>query len=258
MKQISIFIFSLFISISIFGQGLKDYSDIIDIDDEYEAVNSNLNELRTRDLSGFWINNDSERRFGFIGNNYRRLRIKFLSIIKNPNDSLEYFVYGKSMVSDNICEFQGVIKIKESFYIKSLEYPNGNNGILAGEYSFFENPNSTHSGIFKGLFTTYWYKDEKGNIKYNDLWNVSAMYNNNQFAGIWTEYGKDKVLKANWGDSRIPLSGDLDVGTSEFCPAEKYASNGWIVFMIANGASPDRMNIVDARKSENREWWKEK
>ncbi len=82
------------------------------------------------------------------------------------------------------------------------------------------------------------------------------MYNNNQFAGRWTEYDKEKGLKANWGDGRIPLSGDLDVGTSEFCPAKKYASNGWMTFMIAFGASPDRMKIEEAKKSESREWWK--
>lgn len=256
MKQFKLFIYCLFISISTFGQGLKDYSDLIAIDDEYDVQSSNLNELRTIDLSNFWINNESEKRFGFIGNSYHRLHIKFLSIIKNTNNSLEYFVYGKSMISDNICEFQGVIKVKESFYIKSLEYPNGRNGILAGEYSFFENPNSSHSGIFKGRFTTYWYKDKKGDLKYNDLWSVSAMYNNNQFAGIWTEYGKNKKLNANWGDSRIPLSGDLDVGTSEFYPAHKYASKGWLIFIIANGASLDRMNIDEAKKVENRAWWK--
>jgi len=258
MKPFNLFALSLIISLSGFGQGLKNYSDIINIDDVYETANSNLNELRSKDLSNLWISNKSERQLGFIGNNYQRLHVRFLSIIKNPNDSLEYLVYGKSMVSDNICEFQGVLKIKESYYIKSLEYPSGENGILTGEYSFYENPNSTHSGIFKGRFSTYWYKDKKGDIHYNDLWKSSAMYNNNQFAGIWTEYGKDKGLIANWGDSRIPLSGDLDVGTSEFCPAVKYASNGWIMFLIANGASPDRMNIDEARRSENREWWKEK
>jgi hypothetical protein len=257
MKGISLYIIILFVSITIYGQGLKDYADIINIDDEYEAKMSNLDELKALDVSSFWINNESERRFGFIGNNYERLHIKFLSIIRNTNDSLEYYVYGKSMVSENICEFQGVIKIKVSHYINSLEFPNGNNGILAGEYSFFENPNSSHAGIFTGRFSTYWYKDEKGFIKYNNLWDISAMYNNNQFAGIWNEYGNEQEIEANWGDNRIPLSGDLDVGTSEFCPAEKYASNGWITFMIANGASPERMNIDEARKYENREWWKE-
>lgn len=257
MKYIFLLINSLIVSISSCGQGLNDYSDIIYIDDEFEVLNSNIDEIRTKDISSFWKNNISERRLGFIGTNYRRLHIKFLSIIKNPTDSLEYFVLGKSMVSDNVCEFQGVFKIKESFYIKSLEYPNGNSGILTGEYILFEDPNSSYSGKFEGRFCTYWYKDENDNIKYNDLWNVSAMYNNNQFAGSWKEYLKENETIANWGDSRIPLSGDLDIGVSEFRPADKYVSNGWIVFMIANGLSLDRMNIDAARKSENQEWWKE-
>lgn len=258
MKHINLLLIGLLISISSFGQGLKDYSDIINIDDEYQTTQSNLNELKKFDLSGFWIDNESERRFGFIGDNYRRLHIIYLSIIKNPNDSLMYLVYGKSMASGNICQFQGVIQIKASYYIKSFENPKGNNGILAGEYTFFENPKSPHSGTFKGRFASYWYKDENGNIKYNDRWSVSDLYNNNQFAGTWTEYGKEKALKANWGDSRIPLSGDLDDGTGEFCPAKKYAAFGWDSYLKAWGYDPDSPDAEKARKIESEKWWIDK
>lgn len=256
MRLVLILIFFSIVSFTCYSQGLSDYDDIIYIDSEYKITEPNLEELKTMNLSSFWLNNPTERRFGFIGKNYLRLHIKFLSIIKNPTDPLEYLVYGKSMVNDNICEFQGTIRIKESYYFISEDYPSGKKGILAGEYKFFENQASSHAGIFTGRFTTNWYKDESGKLVYNDLWSVSAMYNNNQFAGNWTEYGSDKQLIANWGDSRIPLSGDLDVGTSEFRPADKYASNGWLVFLIANGGPPDKMNIKKAQKTENRQWWK--
>lgn len=240
------------------SQNLTNYRDIIDLEEEFETVNPNLEELNSVDLSSFWINNSSERRLGFIGEKYQRLKIKFISIKKDDSNPNEYSVYGKSNVSNNICEFNGKLKIKESYYIKSLEFPTGNTGILAGEYLFSENVNQTHSGIFKGRFVTYWYKDKDGQIKYNDLLDAAAMYNNNQFAGTWTQYGKQDKKQANWGDSRIPLSGDLDVGTSEFCPSDKYASNGWITFLIANGGSPDQMNKKAAQRAENDEWWEEK
>ncbi|GAB3333442.1 hypothetical protein GCM10027429_14040 [Marivirga atlantica] len=235
---------------------MSKYKDIINLDSDYEVTKSNLDELKGENLSKFWINNPSERRLGFIGKNYLRLHIKFLSIIKNPKDSLEYLVYGKSMVNENICDFQGVIKVMESYYFISEDFPYNRYGILAGQYEFYENSGSSSAGIFRGRFTTNWYKNEEGSLTYNDRWSVSAMYNNNQFAGDWTKYGSSNKLTANWGDSRIPLSGDLDVGSSEFRPADKYSSNGWLIFLIANGASPDKMNIEGARKTENLEWWK--
>jgi len=254
----NILFFVLFPLISFCQNGLTDYKDIIDLDDEYELSRPNLEELKQFDLSQFWIDNPSERRFGFIGNNYRRLRIKFLSIIKNNDQPNQYFIYGKSKVSDNICPFQGIIEIKESYYIKSLEYPNGKTGILAGEYRFYEDPDSNHSGIFKGRFVTYWYKDEDGIIKYNDLWDVSAMYNNNQFAGNWSAYAKSNIIKANWGDGRISQSDELDTGTSEFHANFKYNSFGWESLNKAWGGGYSEEEMQEARDKELETWWKEK
>lgn len=258
MKHAVILLATLLISqISLCQSGFKEFEDIIDYDETYETLESNMGELNGVDLSKFWLDNENERRFGFIGANYRRLRIKFLSIIKNVDHPTQYLIYGKSNVSDHICEFQGVIEIKESYYVKTNEFPYGNTGILAGFYTFYEDPNMMHSGTFKGRFVTYWYKDKNGDIRYNDLLAVSAMYNNNQFAGTWMQYGKRIEKIANWGDRRIPNSGDLDVGTSEFCPSQKYGANGWLPFRIANGMKSDRMDVESVRTSENREWWKE-
>lgn len=247
----------IMLSLNSFGQGLENYKDIINIDDEFELLASNKHELRLEDLSHFWINNKTDRRFGFIGINYRRLRIKFLSIIKNNEDPTQYFVYGKSKVSDNICAFQGTITVRESHYIKGLESPNGNTGILAGEYKFYEDPKSKHSGVFEGRFVTYWYRDEQGTIKYNDLGNVSAMYNNNQFSGTWTGYGNRERMAANWGDGRIPQSGDLDVGTSEFGVNRKYQMNGWESLIKMMGGGNSKEEEEKAMKEEHRIWWKD-
>ena len=258
MKHLTAFFFSFLFVFSGLSQELAQYKDIINLlDDDYQTIEANLAELKTTDLSHLWLNENSRRPLGFIGTNYLRLHIKFLSVAKNPDDSLEYLVEGKSMVGDNICAFQGTLKIKASSFIKSLESPEGNEGILAGEYTFSEDPQSKNAGIFTGRFATYWFQDVNSNIQYNDLWSGAASYNNNQFAETWREYGKERHLKARWGDGRIPLSGDLDVGTSEFGPAEKYASNGWISFVTTRGASPERMKIDAARKAENREWWKQ-
>ncbi len=36
---------------------------------------------------------DKERRFGFIGENYRRLKLVYLSVIKDMENPLENYVY---------------------------------------------------------------------------------------------------------------------------------------------------------------------
>ena len=56
---------------------------------------------------------------------------------------------------------------------------------------------------------------------------------------------------AGWGDSRIPLSGDLDVGDGEFSPNDKYLRNGWQSYRDAYVRQNTR-----ALMEENRQWWK--
>lgn len=244
--------FFLFQLASLGQSKLADYEDIIDIRKDYEIVESNKYELLGADVSNFWCNNQLERKFGFIGSNYSRLRMKFLSVIKNIENPSLYFVYGRSMVSDNICSFQGTIEIVESYYIKSKQFPKGNTGILAGKYIFSEDPKATHSGVFKGEFVSVWQKDSEGQIKYRQL---PAIQGNNQFAGTWTEYGKSKAMIANWGDGRVPQSGDLDVGTGEFGVDRKYQSNGWDSFIKATRGGFPKEVMDSARTVEMQKWW---
>jgi hypothetical protein len=224
------------------------------LDDDLEILESNIEETNKHDLKRFWIDNPSEQRHGFIGSNYRRLDIKFLSIIKNSETPNQYFIFGKSRVSNNICEFQGTIEIEESFYIKSLRYFKGNSGVIAGHFVFFETPDCNHSGVFKGQFVTYWTKNEKGEFEYMDL---PAIEGNNQFAGYWTNYKNTNKIIANLGDRRLPNSGDLDIGTSEFGINRKYQENGWDSFIKAHGGGYDNETMEEARRIELLEWWKE-
>lgn len=240
-----------------FGQ-LDAYDKVINIDDEITESKSNLEEIAKLDLRHFWFENKTERRLCFIGDNYRRLKIVFLSVIENNENPNEYFVYGKSNVSDNVCPFQGKIAIKNSYYLKTVDNPVGSFGVVIGEYTFNEDPESHHAGIFKGIFATFWYKDANGIIKYDNRGSSSAMYNNNQFAGTWTEYNSSTSQAANWGDRRIPESGDLDVGTSEFGANEKYIKNGWESFIKAWRGGYGNIETEEAHKKEAEEWWKEK
>ena len=62
---------------------------------------------------------------------------------------------------------------------------------------------------------------------YDDTANEADPYRNNQFAGRYTPAPGGEKLRSNWGDFRIPDSGDLDQGAGEFSPADKYLKNGW-------------------------------
>ena len=256
MKFILSIIITFLFSSNIYCQnGFEHYKDLINIEDDITLETSNIDEMKKVDLSNFWFENKSERSFGFIGSNYRRLRIKYLSVIKNSDVPTQYIIYGKSKVSENVCEFQGHIEIKESYYMKSLEFADKKTGIIAGKYSFYENPTKKHTGVFRGRFVTYWYKDSLGVFKYNNLWDVADSYNNNQFAGTWTGYGKSTSIIANWGDSRIPFSGDLDVGTGEFGINNKYEANGWETFNKAWLGGYNNEETKKAREEENKKWW---
>ncbi|WP_320052454.1 hypothetical protein [uncultured Acetobacteroides sp.] len=226
-------------------------------------------ELTKYDISHLWtlnkfqVENDTtivERKepLGYIGDNYQRFYIHFCSAIQNPKNKLEYFICGKTRVRNNICNFQGKLIIKEAKIYKTEDYfPELTQGSVLGTYEFFEDAKQKGTGILSGTFSTDFYLDEKGQLKYNALLFVADTFSNNLFEGIWSNYMSKETKKCNWGDYRIPDSNELDGGTCEFMVKSKYATNGWIGYMIANGASPDRMDIISAQKEENRKWWLE-
>lgn len=220
---------------------------------EYSGQMINFN------FSPLFTHANNARVYGFIGNDYERIRIKFISVIKSRVLGNTYYVTGKSMVKNNRCDFRGTLtlsairKFKETSYGVDNEYKNkGVRGqlILVGDYFLQENKRQPHSGTFKGSFCTDFYIDKDGQVRYDDI-NLNADgYDNNQFVGEWSAYGSKQAKRCNWGDFRIPNSGDLDVGADEFSPDEKYLKNGW-------------QNLRDAQKSdakakqiEEMPWWK--
>lgn len=103
-------------------------------------------------------------------------------------------------------------------------------GILIGRYVLKENPKQNHSGVFKGIMTLWWYLDKTGEIKYDAIEAHSDSYRNNQYVGSWSEYRKSTPKTCNWGEYRIPFSGDLDIGAGEFSANPKYYNKGWNAF----------------------------
>jgi len=221
-----------------------------------EELASTMNKY---DFSSVWLQRN-DAILGFIGDdNYQRLKIKFVTIVKNADDPAKYYVYGKSMVKANICSFLGEVKllkirqinidakIKQNLFEEYRD--EGENAkkflapeyVLIAQYSFFEDPKTKDSGKFEGILKTnfYIYQDT---VYYNDLRiEMNDNYNNNQFVGVWTSYAKGKSKICNWGEFRIPYAQKLDIGSGEFMPNAIYYPYGWASY---------------TKHNEEIEWWK--
>ncbi|MFO7851907.1 MAG: hypothetical protein R6X28_05540 [Bacteroidales bacterium] len=225
-----------------------------------------LSQYDTTNFSSLWTRND-DLILGFIGDNYQRIKIKFLKVIKKGKENNTYYVYGKSLVKSNICQFMGEIEIihlrevidkeRQQLYKeaikqrdeRAIERFSKKEFILIAKYTFFEDINQKGSGFFKGITKSrlFLYKDKLSSY---DTESLGDSYSNNQFVGIWTSYVTGVVKKCNWGVFRIPYSGDLDIGVGEFSPNPKYFQNGWYNYYKAF-----ILNDKEAKIKELQSWW---
>lgn len=199
--------------------------------------------------------------YGFIGDNFQRIRVKIISIKKDPALPDTYNVYGKSMVKSNIDEFRGTIKITNIRKYKQTSYGvddelkgNGIKGeyLLIGTYNFAEAATQEHAGVFKGTFSSTFYLDKNNTVFYDDIEKNADGYSNNQFVGQWVSHNNKLVKTCNWGDYRIPNSKDFDIGAGDFSPNHKYLSADWQTVRDAYSSSAIS---AKAKQVENAKWW---
>jgi len=229
-----------------------------------------LSQLTHFDYSSLWTEYDKDI-LAFAGDDYQRLRVKYLAVVKNAEDPTRYYVYGKRMVESDICPFMGEIKLihirmfseserkreyerataphVDEWAIHRFSYPEYS---LFAQYRFFENPNQAGTGFFEGILRTDFYVDS-GKIVYDTLDFWSDGYCNNQYVGTLTIYAGGAPQKSYWGEWWIPLSGDFSVFEgAEWGPGRKYWDKGWDTYTKARYESD-----TTAQKEEQREWWKE-
>ena len=237
MKYLLSFSFLLLLALKVFSQ-----SESEDFKNEALSNKAVLNkdfkaEMITQDFSKLLLHTDNSVIYGFIGENYQRLRIKLITVTKDSVSPDTYHVYGKSMVKNNIDEFTGIIKISNIRKFKNISYgvddEYKNKGIkgeytLIANYDFLENKNQPHSGSFKGVLKSAFYSDKNSKIHYDNIDMNSDSYTNNEFVGQWIAYNDHTTKRCNWGDFRVPNSGDLDIGAGEFSPNAKYLKIGWL------------------------------
>lgn len=241
------------------------------LDENLSAKNVGLNELLTDfikyNFSSIWLSKQ-DATIGFIGDNYQRFYIHFQEIVKNNTMPSRYLVKGKSRVGNNICDFEGEIKIlhireinkqqREEILKDGKEYNEPylikigkhEQFMILAEYLLNENQNQKWSGIFKGILKSCFYV-ENGSIFYYDLdHGYSDSFSNNLFVGIWKMYNNSDEKRCCWGNYRIPYSGDLDIGASEFSPNDKYLKYGWESYRKAYFEGNK-----EAIKEEEKKWW---
>lgn len=193
---------------------------------------------------------------GFIGNDYQRFYIHFISAIQNPKNQYEYFVYGKTKVKETIRPFQGTIIVKKANIKEDNDFfPNYKFGYATCDVNFYEDKKLTSTGFINGEMTISYVIDTKNSFRYNALYFHADGFSNNQFKGTWTSYKTNTSKKCNFGDYRIPESGDLDIGAGEFSPDPKYFDKGWKYYILSlSGETEIDWNL--GRKKENEKWWK--
>ncbi|QNK63181.1 hypothetical protein H7F33_01260 [Pedobacter sp. PAMC26386] len=201
-----------------------------------------------------------EPALGFIGENYQRLFIHFISIVKNARQPYVYTVYGKTRVKENICSFRGTLKIIRALLFEKDNIPGYKQGMTICELVLYEDKKQSATGGFKGKLTSKFVIDKKGSFSYDGLNFASDGYANNGFEGSWTSYQTKVSKRCDWGDFRIPNSRKLDIGAGEFSVDERYLKNGWQSYRDANSNLKSfgytEEIIAEARAKEEEQWWK--
>lgn len=190
---------------------------------------------------------------GYIGDDYQRLIIRFISVIQNQNNKYAYFVYGKTKVNEKVRNFQGTITIKEASIAINLDFPAYKQGHAVCDVQFYEDKKLTSTGRFKGTMTIGFVIDENKLFRYDATLFSTDGFTNNEFSGQWISYKTNVPKVCSFGDYRFPDRGDLDIGASEFMPSSKYIKNGWSDYMI--NKYEDAMDLEKDRKRIKVAWW---
>jgi hypothetical protein len=261
MKPLASFLFIFLFAFSACAQTDKDRSEWVAsiLGESKEATAEAKNRIAKSNFGPLWTRlHDNDRVLGFIGDNYQRLRIVILSATKHPSQPDTYNVTGKTMVKDVIRGFTGTMKITKASSTRGSELEEDYKsekikeaGSVVGEYHFLEDAKLTNTGRFDGVFATDWYVDRNRRLQYDEVMAGADGYRNNQFAGTWTSYRTKASKPAHWGDSRIPVSGGLDVGDGEFWVDSQYLPNGWQSHRDAYSKQDKR-----ALMEERSKWWR--
>ncbi len=198
------------------------------------------------DLSSTLIDSENDITLGFIGTNYQRMKIKFTKVVRDKKNILNCIVSGKSLVKKNLVSFTGTITVEK---VAIITRGNKESYLAVLKYKLIEDKTQKSAGVFEGYGVINFNCDEGGANYNTDEEDADGFYNN-QFVGTWIANATKVSKPCNWGDFRIPQSGDLDAGAGEFTPNYKYLKYGWqsLYNKIINLSTEDEA-------LEKKKWW---
>lgn len=190
---------------------------------------------------------------GFFGDNYQRFYIHWDTIYKQSPRI--YRLEGRTRCKDQYCNVYGITAIQ------NLKFFRWWCNEIQGQYALIALQNDSLVGKIQGEALYYFITDiitENDSIFYStDL--VCDAQCGRKHRGVWIDLRTNDTLTCNWGDFRIPDSGDLNQGWGCFFVNKKYYDYGWNTLYDADHlgsynepdhAYYDSINQLDAL------WWK--
>jgi hypothetical protein len=132
---------------------------------------------------------------GYIGEEYYRFYIHFISAQKDRKNPYQYIITGKTRIKDNIFTFRGIFKITDARIYKEGDVPGIRQGYVKGEYIFYEDRRQKGSGKLEGTFKSNFIIDRNNKLRYDALMLVADGFSNNQFVGTRKVYGSKEFQK---------------------------------------------------------------
>src|ERR1700710_2101423 len=83
-----------------FGQTEADVFKKTQLENKKVIPDEVKQKFTAADLSKIWTQTENQHVYGFIGDDYQRIRVKFITVTKASPDT--YNVYGKTMVKGNV------------------------------------------------------------------------------------------------------------------------------------------------------------
>lgn len=130
---------------------------------------------------------------GFIGGNYQRFYVHFISVKKSKANPYQYLVTGKTKVKKNICRLIGTIDIVKAGLFKEQVDGKYKQGFVECSILIYEDSMQSSAGFIKGNITSKFYLDEQKKLWYDDLEIGADGFSNNQCEAVWTSYATGKI-----------------------------------------------------------------
>jgi hypothetical protein len=220
---------------------------------KYQNLDVN-NFAKKNNLSKFFGKMESEKIFGFIGNEMERIKVKIMSIEQDKSSNSTFNISGKTKVSKNISDFNGQIKLTNVY---SFKEPLSSHGLVICEFKaeLKEIGNSAHTGVFKGNYYLVLSKVAE-EIRYPKT--TPRFLQNYTFAGNWISNNKKMNYPVLWGENYLfeELETFFYGITNKPQIEENVLDKSWQTYFEAytEGVKPNIKN--KAVKDEKIQWWK--